>query len=252
MKPSNPKFWTRDRNGVNELRDLEREEGNYRHRIFPSWKEGIIDEPILIYYEVYDCHSSLYIDDCIYQAHGCQIQPGDHVLDLGGNIGIFSRFAADAGASKIYTFEPIQENFELLMLNRPDNCEAHRLAISNTDNQRVDLVYDPKMPGGSSFISNQSGEEQPAMTVTLNTLLDNGLIEKIDFMKMDIEGAEVMAFEGISDQHLSRIRCIAMEMHENVIGAERAKTIYDRLKGLDFKSFTITNPDMCNIVYFWK
>jgi len=249
MKPSNPNFWT-DLNGQLALRNLESEEAVYRHNIFPSWKSGKIDEPILIYYEVYDCHSSVYIDDSLYQRGDCFIKEGDVVLDLGANIGIFSRFASDKGAKKVYSFEPVQENFKLLALNRPDNCEAHRIAVSNKNNQAVQISYKPDCPGGSSMLKHDDGILQTCMTMKISTMVKNGLIEQPDFIKMDIESAEVLAFEGISDAILKKVRCIAMEMHEEFISKEDSNKIYNRLHNLGFESFTLNNPDNNNIVWF--
>jgi FkbM family methyltransferase len=249
MKPNNPNFWT-DINGQLVLRNLEREESIYRDNIFPAWSKNQIDEPILIYYEVYDCHSGGYIDDSLYQFNECFIKEGDVVLDLGANIGIFTRFASDKGAKKVYSFEPVQENFRLLSLNRPDNCEAHRIAISNKDNDAVQISYKPNCPGGSSIIKYEDGILQTCMTMTVDTLINNGVIEQPDFIKMDIEGAEILAFDGISDDVLRKTRCITMEMHEDVIGKEDSDKIYDRLRGLGFKPFTLYNPDNNNIVWF--
>lgn len=249
MKPSNPNFWT-DVNGQLSLRNLEREEHAYRHNIFPSWQAGEIDEPILIYYEVYDCHSSVYIDDSLYQRGDCFIKEGDVVLDLGANIGIFSRFASDKGAKKVYSFEPVQENFKLLALNRPDNCEAHRIAVSNENNKAVQISYKPNCPGGSSILKYDDGILQTCMTMKVSTMIKNGLIEQPDFIKMDIEGAEVLAFEGITDNILKKVRCIAMEMHVDTIGDEGVKYIYSRMEKLGFSAWTLRNPDKCNIVYF--
>jgi len=249
MKPINPNFWT-DVNGQLSLRNLEKEESVYRNNMFPSWRAGEIDEPLLIYYEVYDCHSSVYIDDSLYQRGDCFLKEGDVVLDLGANIGIFSRFASDKGAKKIYAFEPVQENFKLLALNRPENCEAHRIAVSNKNNEAVKISYKPNCPGGSSILKYDDGILQTCMTMKISTMIKNNLIEQPDFIKMDIEGAEVMAFEGITDAILKKVRCIAMEMHNDVIGEDGVSYIYERLKKLGFKSFTLTNPDQNNIVWF--
>tara|TARA_R110002074_G_scaffold396066_1_gene585002 strand:- start:344 stop:1111 length:768 start_codon:yes stop_codon:yes gene_type:complete len=249
MKPSNPNFWT-SIDGRLSLRNLETEESVYRNNIFPAWKKNIIDEAIVIYYEIYDCHSSTYIDDSLYQKDDCYIKQGDIVLDLGANIGIFSRFASDKGAEKVYSFEPIQENFKLLALNMPDNCEAHKLAISNEDNKTVSIAYKPDCPGGSSMLKYDDGVLQKCMTMTVSTLIKNKLIQQPDFIKMDIEGAETLAFKGITDTVLKKTRCIAMEMHNDVIGDEGVEYIYSRLTKLGFTSFTLYNPDNNNIVWF--
>lgn len=249
MKPINPHFWTR-LNGELAYRNLEAEEAEWNHDIFNSWHLGKIDEAIVIYYEIYDCVNGGYTDDNIYQKGDVIIKPGDRVLDVGANIGIFARFAADKGASKIYSFEPVQENFQLLSLNRPEQCEAHRLAISDADNQSINIAYTANAPGGSSIFQHNDGVLQNVMSMSLDTLINNGIVEGVDFMKMDIEGAEVHAFRGISDANLSKIRCIAMEMHLNVIGEDGSKEIYDRLHGLGFTSFTIFNPAGDNICFF--
>ena len=85
MKPLNPNFWTRVA-GRLQYRNLGWEESQVRHSVFPAYFNGEVDEPVLIYYEVYDCHSSGYVNDSLYQREECYIRPGDVVLDLGANI----------------------------------------------------------------------------------------------------------------------------------------------------------------------
>ena len=134
------KFWTLV-DDKPKYRNLKKEENKVRNELFQKFYKGEIDEALVIYYEVYDCHSSFYIDNSIYQNRGCFLKEGDHVLDLGANIGIFTNFAADKGAAKIYSFEPILENFHMLMMNRPEQCEAHRLAISDKDNESIKISF---------------------------------------------------------------------------------------------------------------
>ena len=252
-------FWTIV-DGSPKERNLKEEEYKVRNDVFGSWRRREIDEAIVQYYEIYDCHSSFYKDDCIYQAKNCFIKPGDVVLDLGANIGIFTNFAADKQASKIYSFEPIRSNFNMLNLNRPEQCETHKLAISDKDNETIKISYDKEVNGGSTceFVDdydeqyNNTGKREIVMTMTLDSLIDSGGIKCPDFIKMDIEGAEIQAFRGLSDKHLNKVRCIAMEMHEGKIGKDKSQEIYTRLKGLGFKDWTLFNPGPSNMVWFWK
>lgn len=261
MNPSNTKFWTRDSNGVKELRDLKREHAIWKGMVFKAINNDLIDEPILIYDEIYDNQTTILfkdevqnvVDGCIYQKGECYIKPNDVVLDLGANIGIFSRFASDAGASMVYSFEPIIQNFELLMLNRPENCQPHRIAVSNIDNEAIEMTYCPTDPGESSFIikkKQRQTEQQTIMTMTITTMVNKGVIEQPDFIKMDVEGAEILAFEGISDNILSKTRCISMELHERILPEKDVLDLYVRLKDLGFKSFTLRNKDNCNMVWW--
>ena len=152
----------------------------------------------------------------------------------------------------IYVFNKTKCKTVRYFKNKSDfflHCEAHRIAISNEDNQSISMAFHPGSPGGSSFVA-KTGDEQIVMTMTVDTLIKNGVIESPDFIKMDIEGAEVLAFEGISDIVLKNTRCVAMEMHENVLPKESVESIYNRLHNLGFKSFTLNNPDQCNIVWF--
>lgn len=242
-------FWT-NTGGKRQFRDLRIEENQVHDQVLQSYWSGKIDEPVVIYYEVYNCTGYLYLNNNIYQHDTCYIKENDIVLDLGANIGIFTNFASDSGAKKVYSFEPVMQNFEMLLMNRPDNCDAHRMAITDTDNIYVDIYYKEDCPGGSSIVYPENGIPQRVMGITISTLINNGIIEQPDFIKMDIEGAENHAFNGMSDEHLLKTRCIAMEMHGSVIGKDNSNKIYERLESLGFNSFTLFNPGDENIVWF--
>jgi len=251
MKSSNPYFWT-NTNDQLLYRNLEKEYEIYSSDVFAAYRSKKIDEPVAIFYEIFKNEGLGLVNNSIYQIENCKIDKGDVVLDLGGNIGIFSRFASEVGASQIYTFEPVYENFKLLSLNKPENCEIHKLAITNEDNKSVKISYKDWAPGGSSLNYPEWGKEQTVMSISLNTLLDNKIIRHPNFLKIDVEGSEVMVFEGISDENLIKIPKISMELHKKVIGENGVKYIYERLINLGFQSFTIFSQTQDDQVYFWK
>jgi 31-O-methyltransferase len=55
-------------------------------------------------------------EDQLYFQSGISVTPGDVILDVGANIGVFSLFAAKQGA-RVYTFEPMPSTFAILELN---------------------------------------------------------------------------------------------------------------------------------------
>jgi 31-O-methyltransferase len=61
-------------------------------------------------------------DDKIYLQGGVSVSPGDVVLDIGANIGVFTLFVAKQGA-KVYAYEPMPPTFAVLQRN----VEAHGL-----------------------------------------------------------------------------------------------------------------------------
>src|SRR5689334_4555205 len=57
-----------------------------------------------------------------YDYFGYRVQPGEIVVDVGGNIGTFSVYAAKVcGASRVITFEPVSDNYNLLRRNVEHN-----------------------------------------------------------------------------------------------------------------------------------
>jgi hypothetical protein len=66
-----------------------------------------------IYHEIFNLrdYTPTYLPEMV-------INEGDVVVDLGGNLGIFNRYAYLQGASKVISFEPDKRYFELLSLNK--------------------------------------------------------------------------------------------------------------------------------------
>ena len=76
-------------------------------------------------------------------------------------------------------------------------------------------------------------------TITYDKLLSLYNLKKIDYLKMDIEGAEINILDDMSVEQLENIQQIALEYHPDVKGGERLKV---HLKKLKDSGFTIINP----------
>jgi FkbM family methyltransferase len=140
------------------------------------------------------------------------LKKGDIVVDLGAHIGVFTIFASKRGAF-VYSFEPMPENFRLLKenirLNRLNNkVKAFQLAISSKKGFSSLYIWDL----GLSSLNFQSGKSLTVETVRLEDILDLIESDRIDFLKVDVEGAEWNIFK-VAKRSLTKIKKIAMECH---------------------------------------
>jgi FkbM family methyltransferase len=185
-----------------------------------------------------------------------KVRPGDVVVDLGGNIGVFTRYAYHMGASKIITFEPDRRYFKILKQNSPPNVILFNAAVGN-EVGKLRLTESAHLGGSNLWHHNDPTTTQyDVNTYTLNYLLDNGLIDKIDFLKVDIEGSEIIALEGISDEHLSNIRNVAVEYHHEHLRFDDVlrNNFITRLNRLGFNSYMLMcgYDNALQLIYFWK
>jgi len=154
----------------------------------------------------------------IYNPLGFEIKKGDVVLDIGAHVGTFSIFASEI-ASKVYSFEPTQENFKILRenieLNKRNNIVIDNRAVSFVNGKR-ELFIDSKNLGGHSFYQLLSENKQKRIlieTVSLKDLFLQNKIQKVDFLKMDCEGAEYDILFNCQKEVLDKIQKISMEYH---------------------------------------
>ena len=202
-----------------------------------------------IYHEIYNLQD--YYNDRIKR-----INDGDVVVDLGGNIGIFNRWAYSQGASKVISFEPDKRYFKLLEKNSDPRSILFNAAMS--DNVGVLDLYESNHLGGSNiFVSNTENiVHYPVRTYTLDYLFESNLIDKIDFLKIDTEGAEDMILKGISDNNLMKVKNISIEYHHAHLNFDENKRsdIINRLNSLGFNSYLLYlgNNNQLQLIYFWR
>ncbi len=138
----------------------------------------------------------------IYGTGAHYVQPGDTVLDCGANVGTFARFALEAGAGKVVAIEPSPENLECLRRNFEAEISAGRLVLAAKgvwhQEDTMELLVDPDNRAADSFVIRRDAATGALRVplVTIDRLAEELGLERVDFIKMDIEGAETNALRG--------------------------------------------------------
>ena len=137
-----------------------------------------------------------------------EIHSGDVVLDIGAHIGYYTlQFANLVGPTgKVYAFEPEPKNFELLkknvQINKHDNVVLIQKIVSDKDGIVEFFISKFDSIGNKLFKSNGEHETKEYAIKIESTTLDEYFKdskEKIDFIKMDIQGGEGKAILGMKN-----------------------------------------------------
>lgn len=165
-----------------------------------------------------------------------QMRPGDTFIDVGANIGNFSLHAwrRIQPYGKVYSFEPLQANFESLALNIRINMardiEANKLAIS--DEEGSFRMHVPSRNSSASLLRVKGD----VITETLDRFCALKHISEAQFIKVDIEGGELNCFRG-AEQLLRRSTPVILfeSMHSGPEFPERSF-----LKNIGFALYRLT------------
>jgi len=131
------------------------------------------------------------------------IKPGDSILDIGSNIGfyakILSSFTGETG--KVFCFEPDATNFKYLKKNTQGikNIVLFNNAVS--DKADTIKVYKSKLLNVDhrTYPVNNYDTVEEIESVSIDALLKDKTISKVDVIKIDIQGYELTAFNGMKE-----------------------------------------------------
>lgn len=131
--------------------------------------------------------------------HGHRLmRAGDVAMDVGANQGLFTA-AFGSIASKVIAVEPIPWQADRvranIALNHYKDAHVFQGAVSNQEGETT-LRFGGQESTSSIVWQHKNGRELQVKTTTLDKLIDIYALSRVDFIKLDIEGAEEMALEG--------------------------------------------------------
>jgi FkbM family methyltransferase len=142
------------------------------------------------------------------------------IIDAGANIGLTSAyFACRFPSARILALEVDRQNFELLAANTRPYPNITPL-LKGLWYRRANLVIDNPEEHPWAFTVSEAGPERSSTIegVGVGDLLRNFGWERVDLLKMDIEGAEMEVLSRGAEEWIDRVRIMAVEFHFQRIG----------------------------------
>jgi len=145
-----------------------------------------------------------------------EIKPTDIIVDIGSHIGSFSVFCSQY-AKKVISYEASPLNYKLFVenirLNSIKNIDAHNIAVYSKK-CKINFFHDKENTGGNSLFLKNQKQKMQINAIPLSQIIIDRKLNKIDFLKMDIEGAEYDVLLNTPKKYLNKISKIALEYHD--------------------------------------
>jgi FkbM family methyltransferase len=171
---------------------------------------------------------------------------GSVVIDIGAHIGLFSVIASQVTGDKgkVYAFEPAPNTFALLKktlaINNSQVIEPYQKAVGKENGKITFFVSDGEADNSNSLVNYKDDRPLHGIDVEVTSVdefVKEKKINKVDFIKIDVEGAEYDTLRGAVET-LKNLRpaCI-VAIHPEPIKAkgDRLEDIYDLIAGCRYR-----------------
>ncbi|EPC9939834.1 FkbM family methyltransferase [Pseudomonas aeruginosa] len=134
-------------------------------------------------------------------------------VDIGANIGLTSlALSSICHGGKVIAIEPVPHTFELLNKNLAgagtQNVSSFNIAVGASEGS-VSMYVDERNLATSFVVDIDSGAGQEIPLTSLDSLVSQLAIERLDFIKIDVEGCELEVLKG-AESTLNRFKPIVM------------------------------------------
>lgn len=173
-------------------------------------------EPIINSYftDPFDCVGSSYID--FFYGKLCDgMNMNGVVVDAGANVGFFTLYAKINGAKRIYSIEPDPSAFYYLQKNyqTDDNIIPIQRVLDTHVGKTIFNINPVDSVGSGEMLSTFTSDfiKSEIDTINIDSILS--VEDRINLLKLDIEGSEYRVINEINSEHFNRIDQIFIEFH---------------------------------------
>lgn len=177
-----------------------------------------------------------------------KVEKNEIVLDIGAYVGSFT-LAVARRAKKILAIEPDSKNYTCLQKNvsKFANVQTVKKGVWNSK-KKLKLYLDSQYPVANSVVIPSGNNFIEIEVDTLDNLTSALGINKVDFIKMNVEGAELEVLEG-AERVLKSTKKMVIDAHHIRDGEETASRVCQFLEAKGFKTCIAKET---GTVYAWK
>jgi FkbM family methyltransferase len=184
-----------------------------------------------------------------------------YIIDAGGNIGLAAIFfAVTYPNAEIITIEPDVDNYFLLCENikHYSNIKAINGAVWDKQtkvcisNRKWSIWENGTLNAGKYIVDEtEVADEEYIPAFTIDYIIEKYGIDKIDILKMDVEGAEREIFAGEHEKWLPKVKILVLE-HHDFYKPGATKSLFKALSNYDFHFFyDHSDNSLENMMFFF-
>ncbi len=209
----------------------------YDFSIYSNFKDRILELDVNAVWE--EMESSFLLNN---------LKEGDVFVDAGANIGYFSMLAAQQKVSKVLAIEPVPKTYDMLNMNIKHNMlddiiETFNIGLGS-EKHTVKFTTSLGPKNHMKYEVDNIHSNLPTVDVEIITLDDliKKLVTRVDFVKVDIEGAEYNFLLGARETIEAFRPMILMEIEEHrlVKFNTNAEQIFNFMYQLGYSYLSVT------------
>lgn len=164
--------------------------------------------------------------------------PRDVILDIGAHIGTFALLAAKlAPEGRVHAIEASQDTFNYLRINQAINglarLSVHHLALADKEGT-ARLSHDAAGAWGHSIMTTLSSRGEEVRTQSLAAFMGEQAIGRVDFAKLNCEGAEFPILVKAPREVLARFERLLVLFHCDLAPGYKLEDLTEALEGAGF------------------